>query len=76
MKSNAVAWTAYQHRGLRKRGAPRKYGRKFKVKSLLNSPEAFQKANSPVDGENKVTIQYASATCCGVLRIAWSASSR
>jgi DDE superfamily endonuclease len=58
MKSNAVAWTAYQHRGLRKRGAPRKYGRKFKVKSLLNNPQAFQKVSSPVYGENKVIIQY------------------
>ena len=58
MKSNAVAYTAYQHRGPRKRGAPRKYGKKLKVKSLLNDPSAFQKANSPVYGENKLTIEY------------------
>jgi DDE superfamily endonuclease len=58
MKSNAVAWTAYQHRGPRKRGAPRKYGRKFKVKSLLNNLPAFQKVSSPIYGENKVIIQY------------------
>jgi DDE superfamily endonuclease len=58
LKSNAVAWTPYQHRGPRKRGAPRKYGKKLKVKSLLNDPAAFQKANSPVYGENKLTIQY------------------
>ena len=58
MKSNAVAYTAYQHRGPRKRGAPRKYGKKLKVKSLLNDPTAVQKANSPVYGENKVIIQY------------------
>ena len=58
VKSNAVACTAYQHRGPRKRGAPRKYGKKLKVKSLLNDPTAFQKANSPVYGENKLTIQY------------------
>jgi hypothetical protein len=58
VKSNAVAYTAYQHRGPRKRGAPRKYGKKLKVKSLLNDPTTFQKANSPVYGENKVIIQY------------------
>jgi len=58
MKSNAVAYTAYQHRGPRRRGAPRKYGKKLKVKSLLNDPTAVQKANSPVYGENKVIIQY------------------
>src|SRR5215472_15857760 len=58
VKSNAVAYTAYQHRGPRKRGAPRKYGQKLKVKSLLNDPTAFNKANSPVYGENNVTIQY------------------
>lgn len=58
VKSNAVAYTAYQHRGPRKRGAPRKYGKKLKVKSLLNDPSTFQKANSPVYGENKLTIQY------------------
>ena len=28
------------------------------MKSLLNDPKAFQKVNSPVYGENKVTIQY------------------
>jgi len=58
VRSNAVAYTAYQHRGPRKRGAPRKYGKKLKVKSLLNDPSAFQKADSPVYGENKLTIQY------------------
>jgi len=58
LKSNAVAYTAYQHRGPRKRGAPRKYGKKLKVKSLMNDPPAFRKANSPVYGENKVVIQY------------------
>jgi len=58
MKSNAVAWTPYQHRGPRKRGAPRKYGKKLKVKSLLNDPAAFQTARSPVYGESTVTVQY------------------
>jgi DDE superfamily endonuclease len=58
MKSNAVAWTPYQHRGPRKRGAPRKYGRKLRVRSLLNDRSAFQQARSPVYGESNVTIEY------------------
>jgi DDE superfamily endonuclease len=58
LKSNAVAYTAYQHRGPRKRGHPRVYGNKIKVKSLLHDRNAFQQAPSPVYGENKVTIQY------------------
>ena len=38
MKSNAVAYTAYQQRGPRKRGRPRVYGRKIKLSSLLQAP--------------------------------------
>ena len=58
VKSNAVAYTAYQQRGPRKRGRPRLYGRKVKLRSLLQDPKAFQQAKSPVYGENKVIIQY------------------
>ncbi len=58
MKSNAVAYTAYQQRGPRKRGRPRVYGRKIKLSSLLQAPRDFQQAPSPVYGENKVIIQY------------------
>jgi len=58
MKSNAVADTPYRHRGPRKPGRPRVYGKKLKLRTLLQDPKAFQKAPSPVYGENKVTIQY------------------
>ena len=58
VKSNAVAYTAYQHRGPRKRGRPRVYGRKVKISSLLQDTKAFQQAPSPVYGESKVLIQY------------------
>src|SRR6202041_1703937 len=37
MKSNAVAYTAYQQRGPRKRGRPQVYGRKIKLSSLLQA---------------------------------------
>src|ERR1700692_4997563 len=58
MKSNAVAYTAYQQRGPRKRGRPRVYGRRVKLKSLLDDPTGRQQVNSPVYGERQVVIQY------------------
>lgn len=58
VRSNAVAYTAYRQRGPKRRGRPRLYGRKIKLKSLLNNPQAFESAPSPVYGEHNVTIQY------------------
>ena len=58
MKSNAVAYTAYQQRGPRKRGRPRVYGSKIKLSSLWQASSDFQPAPSPVYGESKVIIQY------------------
>ncbi len=58
VKSNAVAYTAHQQRGPRKRGRPRVYGSKVKLKSLLEDPKGFQQAESPVYGEHQVIIQY------------------
>jgi hypothetical protein len=58
MKSNAVAYAAHHQRGPRKRGRPRIYGRKIKLRSLLDDPKSFRRAPSPVYGENKVIIQY------------------
>src|ERR1700727_2658091 len=58
VKSNAVAYTAHQQRGPRKRGRPRVYGRKVKLSSLLQDPKGRQQAKSPVYGERRVVIQY------------------
>ena len=58
VKSNAVAYTAYPRRGRRKRGRPRLYGKKIKLKSLLKNPQKLQQAESPVYGEHHVTLQY------------------
>ena len=58
VKSNAVAYTPHQQRGPRKRGRPKVYGRKVKLRSLLEDPKDFQQAESPVYGENKVIIHY------------------
>jgi hypothetical protein len=58
VKSNAVAYTAHQQRGPRKRGRPRVYGSKVRLRSLLENAKGFQQAKSPVYGERQVTIQY------------------
>lgn len=58
VKSNAVAYAPYLQPGPRKRGRPRLYGTKLKLKSLLNDPHSMQSAASPVYGEHNVTIQY------------------
>lgn len=58
VRSNAVAYTPYRQRGPKKRGRPRLYGRKVKIKSLLQDSKAFQSAPSPVYGEANVTIEY------------------
>ena len=58
VKSNAVAYIAHQRRGLRKRGRPRVYGRKIKLRSLLDDPKGLEQAKSPVYGERQVVIHY------------------
>jgi hypothetical protein len=58
VKSNAVAYTAHVHHGPPKRGRPRLYGAKVKLKSLFNDPQPAQAAASPVYGEHNVTIHY------------------
>ncbi|MDZ7752672.1 MAG: transposase [Gammaproteobacteria bacterium] len=58
VRSNAVAYTPYRQRGPRKRGRPRRYGKKLKLRSLLNDTNDFQSGPSPVYGEDNVTIRY------------------
>ena len=58
VKSNAVAYTAHQQHGPRKRGRPRVYGRKVRLRSLLEDAKGLQQANSPVYGEQQMVIQY------------------
>ena len=59
VKSNAVAYQpAEPPRAKRKRGAPRRYGKKIKVKSLLEDPQTMHEALSPVYGEDKVMLRY------------------
>lgn len=58
VKTNAVACAPFVHEGARKRGRPRRYGEKVKLRSLLDDPQAMQCAPSPVYGEHNVTIHY------------------
>jgi hypothetical protein len=58
-KSNAVAYRPYQPQGPIKRGRPRKYGEKVKLRSLFQLKDSMQQAQRPVYGEKNVTIQYA-----------------
>lgn len=58
VRSNAVAYLPYRHQGPKRRGRPRLYGPKVKLKSLLGDLSAFEFAPSPVYGEHNVTIGY------------------
>jgi len=58
VKANAVAYLPHSQRGPQKRGRPRLYGTKLRLKSLFNDPKSMQSAASPVYGERNVTIQY------------------
>jgi hypothetical protein len=61
VKSNAVAYQpAPQIPGPRKRGRPRTYGKKIKLKTLLNDPDSMYIAPSPVYGEKTTQIRFRS----------------
>jgi len=62
VKSNSVAWfPAAPPTPRRRRGRPRKYGRKIKVASLLQDANPCQVAASPVYGEEHVKIRFKAA---------------
>src|ERR1700719_4247565 len=59
VKSNAVAYApAEPPKGKRKRGRPRRYGQKIKLKSLLSDPQSMIELASPVYGERNVMLRY------------------
>ena len=59
VRSNAVAYEpAEPPKGKRKRGAPKRYGKKIKLNSLLSDPRSMQEAPSPVYGEDKVILRF------------------
>jgi hypothetical protein len=59
VKSNAVAYAPAQpNKGQKKRGRPKCYGKKIKLKSLLSDTGSMQQVASPVYGERNVTLRY------------------
>ena len=59
VKSNAAAYApAPPRKGRNKRGRPKIYGKKIKLKSLLCDPRSMQKLASPVYGERNVMLRF------------------
>ena len=57
-KSNSVAYEAAPQKSEKTRGRPKTYGKKVKLSALLNNGDIFEEADSPVYGEEGVTIQF------------------
>jgi len=57
---NAVAYQRAQPPAVRKRGRPRKYGKKVALRSLFADTAAMQSAPSPVYAEQDVTLRFRS----------------
>ena len=61
VRRNAVAYhPAPVPEGPKKKGRPKKYGKKIKLRSLLSEKSSMQTAKSPVYGETNVTIHLRS----------------
>ena len=58
VRCNSVAYFPATPPATRRRGRPKKYGKKIKVASLLRNADRPQEATSPVYGENNVTIRF------------------
>jgi hypothetical protein len=60
VRRNAVAYEPAPEPTTKKRGRPKKYGRKVRLRNLFKGAPAFTEAPSPVYGEGNITIQYRS----------------
>ena len=61
VRKNAVAFEPVaEAQGARKRGRPRKYGKKIKLIDLFERTQGMKEVKSPVYGEKRVMIQVAS----------------
>lgn len=61
VRSNAVAYyPASRNSQNKRRGRPRIYGKKVKLKTLFNDPDTMQTASSPVYGEKRTQIRFRS----------------
>jgi hypothetical protein len=57
VKSNAVAYAPVTSPARRRRGRPRHYGRKHRLKDLFDKASAFTSAASPIYGEKGVPLR-------------------
>lgn len=61
VRMNAVAYLpAVIPSGKRKKGRPKRYGKKIPLRSLFYNPETMHEAKSPVYGEKDVVLRYRS----------------
>ena len=61
VRMNAVAYLpAAPAPGRRKKGRPKRYGKKIPLRSLFDNPETMHEAKSPVYGEKDVLLRYRS----------------
>ncbi|MDO9579188.1 MAG: transposase [Bacteroidales bacterium] len=61
VKSNAVAYLPLPEKNTaepKKRGRPKEYGQKVKLRTFLNNPAEMQSAPSPIYGETNTVIQF------------------
>lgn len=58
VRSNAIAYQKATMLKNPRRGRPRKYGKRVKLRCIFNHQEKFHKAASPVYGESKIEIAY------------------
>jgi hypothetical protein len=58
VRSNTVAYQPARRPTRRRRGRPRLYGTRVRLRDLLRDASAFQSVPSPVYGEHDVTISY------------------
>lgn len=58
IKRNSVAFRDAPRPNKRKRGRPKKYGEKIRLRNLFKAGRSFLEADSPVYGEKNIRIQY------------------
>jgi hypothetical protein len=74
VKSNAVAYApATPKKGQKKKGRPKTYGQKKKLKSLLKDPNSMLQVASPVMASTTSFFAIVFVTCCGVQWGCWCA---
>lgn len=58
LRSTATAYEPVAPSTVRRRGRPKRYGRKIKLRELFHRDERFVAAPSPVYGERGITLRY------------------